>query len=102
MSPSRRGRNAVRGPGRRHRPLGDGGGSFAGDVGFAERGSHRDLYSSGGRYREMYDRQHGLDANLFLAPGEGEQGPAEKGLAPEAPAESPLPARPPVLGLVQP
>ncbi len=25
-----------------------------------------------GRYRELYDKQHGLEANLFLATGEGE------------------------------
>jgi len=37
-----------------------------------ERGTHSELYAAGGRYREMYDRQHGLEANLFLAPGEGE------------------------------
>jgi subfamily B ATP-binding cassette protein MsbA len=37
-----------------------------------ERGTHSELYAAAGRYREMYDRQHGLEANLFLAPGEGE------------------------------
>jgi ABC-type multidrug transport system fused ATPase/permease subunit len=42
-----------------------------------ERGSHRELYAARGRYREMYDRQHGLEANLFLAPGEGEEAPSE-------------------------
>jgi ABC-type multidrug transport system fused ATPase/permease subunit len=51
-----------------------------------ERGSHRALYAAGGRYREMYDRQHGLEANLFLAPGEGEAmseaGPAGEGASP--------------------
>jgi subfamily B ATP-binding cassette protein MsbA len=36
-----------------------------------ERGTHAELYARRGRYREMYDRQHGLEANLFLAPGEG-------------------------------
>ena len=36
-----------------------------------ERGTHTSLYALRGRYREMYDRQHGLEANLFLAPGEG-------------------------------
>ena len=36
-----------------------------------ERGTHDELFAKGGRYREMYDRQHGLEANLFLAPGEG-------------------------------
>ena len=49
-----------------------------------ERGSHAELHAAGGRYREMYDRQHGLVANLFLAPGEGE-GP-EEAPAPLAPA----------------
>ena len=38
-----------------------------------ERGTHDELYAKGGRYREMYDRQHGLEANLFLAPGEGDE-----------------------------
>ncbi len=36
-----------------------------------ERGSHPELHELGGRYREMYDRQHGVESNLFLAPGEG-------------------------------
>jgi subfamily B ATP-binding cassette protein MsbA len=26
----------------------------------------------GGRYYDLYTRQHGLEANLFLAPGEGD------------------------------
>lgn len=38
----------------------------------AERGTHEELYSMRGRYRELYDRQHGLERNLFLAPGEGD------------------------------
>jgi subfamily B ATP-binding cassette protein MsbA len=37
-----------------------------------ERGNHRELYMLGGRYYDFYTRQQGLDANLFLAPGEGE------------------------------
>src|ERR1700720_33903 len=37
-----------------------------------ERGTHASLYASAGRYRELYDKQHGLEANLFLAAGEGE------------------------------
>ena len=37
-----------------------------------ERGTHATLYALGGRYRELYDKQHGLEANLFLATGEGE------------------------------
>jgi len=37
-----------------------------------ERGTHEQLYILNGRYRDLYDRQHGLEANLFLAPGEGD------------------------------
>lgn len=35
-----------------------------------ERGTHAELHALQGRYRELYDRQHGLETNLFLAPGE--------------------------------
>jgi subfamily B ATP-binding cassette protein MsbA len=38
-----------------------------------ERGNHAQLYAFHGRYRDLYDRQHGLEANLFLAPGEGDR-----------------------------
>ena len=37
-----------------------------------ERGTHDELYAPGGRYFDLYTRQHGLEANLFLAPGEGD------------------------------
>src|SRR5882672_7056563 len=37
-----------------------------------ERGTHSSLYASGGRYRELYDKQHGLVSNLFLPSSEGE------------------------------
>ena len=37
-----------------------------------ERGTHASLYALDGRYRELYDKQHGLEANLFLATGEGD------------------------------
>jgi subfamily B ATP-binding cassette protein MsbA len=37
-----------------------------------ETGDHAALYQAGGRYRELYDKQHGLETNLFLAPGEGD------------------------------
>lgn len=37
-----------------------------------ERGRHDALLAAGGRYHELYTRQHGLDTNLFLAPGEGD------------------------------
>jgi len=42
-----------------------------------ERGSHAELFALGGRYYDLYTRQHGLEANLFLAPGEGDVVPAE-------------------------
>ena len=37
-----------------------------------ERGTHETLYALGGRYYDLYTRQHGLEANRFLAPGEGD------------------------------
>jgi subfamily B ATP-binding cassette protein MsbA len=38
-----------------------------------ERGTHEELYKLGGRYYDLYTRQHGLETNLFLAPGEGDK-----------------------------
>jgi subfamily B ATP-binding cassette protein MsbA len=37
-----------------------------------ERGTHTSLYASEGRYFELYTKQHGIERNLFLAPGEGD------------------------------
>jgi subfamily B ATP-binding cassette protein MsbA len=37
-----------------------------------ERGTHSELFTLQSRYWEMYTRQHALDENLFLAPGEGD------------------------------
>jgi ABC-type multidrug transport system fused ATPase/permease subunit len=37
-----------------------------------ERGTHEELYAMKGRYFDLYTRQHGLESNLFLAPGEGD------------------------------
>lgn len=36
-----------------------------------ERGTHASLYAAGGRYYDLYSKQHGVESNLFLAPGEG-------------------------------
>jgi len=41
-----------------------------------ERGNHAELFAMGGRYYDLYTRQHGLEQNLFLAPGEGDVIPA--------------------------
>jgi subfamily B ATP-binding cassette protein MsbA len=45
-----------------------------------ERGRHEELLALEGLYYELYTRQHGLEQNLFLAPGEGDSdGEAETG-----------------------
>jgi ABC-type multidrug transport system fused ATPase/permease subunit len=51
-----------------------------------ERGDHASLFAKGRRYYEMYTRQHGLEANLFLAPGEGGE------MEPDEPKPVPPPA----------
>jgi subfamily B ATP-binding cassette protein MsbA len=38
-----------------------------------ERGTHEFLYQRQSRYYDLYMRQHGLETNLFLAPGEGDK-----------------------------
>src|SRR5437870_767434 len=35
-----------------------------------ERGTHESLYAQGGRYYDLYTKQHAVETNLFLAPGE--------------------------------
>jgi ABC-type multidrug transport system fused ATPase/permease subunit len=51
-----------------------------------ERGNHAALYARNGRYRELYDKQHAVEADLFLAPGEGDAVP-ENGEEKKEPAE---------------
>lgn len=48
-----------------------------------ERGTHATLYAAGGRYYDLYTKQHGVEANLLLSPGECD----EIREAPAAPAE---------------
>jgi len=38
-----------------------------------ERGNHAELFALEGRYYDLYTRQHGVESNLFLAPGEGDK-----------------------------
>jgi ABC-type multidrug transport system fused ATPase/permease subunit len=47
-----------------------------------ERGTHPELFALRGRYWDMYTRQHQLDDNLFLAPGEGDVVPPDASLVP--------------------
>jgi len=42
-----------------------------------ERGTHESLYAAGGRYFDLYTKQHAVETNLFLAPGEGDAVPAD-------------------------
>jgi len=53
-----------------------------------ERGRHESLYALHGRYYDLYTRQHGVQTNLFLAPGEGldQAVPAEDAAPAGAPA----------------
>ena len=48
-----------------------------------ERGDHPQLFAARGRYFDLYTRQHGREANLFLAPGEGDSVAEDSGEAPE-------------------
>ena len=38
-----------------------------------ERGTHESLYAEHGRYYDLYTKQHGVESNMFLAPGEGDK-----------------------------
>ena len=56
-----------------------------------ERGDHATLLAAGGRYHELYTKQHAVESNLFLAPGEGDaipEGEDEKKAAKEPTAAS--------------
>ena len=46
-----------------------------------ERGTHSELYAVRGRYYDLYTKQHGIEANLFLAPGEGDDGNSADGVS---------------------
>jgi subfamily B ATP-binding cassette protein MsbA len=61
-----------------------------------ERGTHASLYAAGGRYYDLYTKQHGIETNLFLAPGEGDVEPddvraGDGETQPSAPAGAALP-----------
>jgi len=53
-----------------------------------EHGNHQSLYQFGGRYYELYTKQHGIEQNLFLAPGEGDTTEESPAVLPDgAPAD---------------
>jgi subfamily B ATP-binding cassette protein MsbA len=62
-----------------------------------ERGTHESLYDARGRYFELYTKQHGVESNLFLAPGEGDAASEESSgvetAASSLPRETVLPDR---------
>jgi ABC-type multidrug transport system fused ATPase/permease subunit len=58
-----------------------------------ERGTHEQLYAQGGRYFDLYTKQHGVESNLFLAPGEGDIVPDNGGDAAPKDAADPDPVR---------
>jgi ABC-type multidrug transport system fused ATPase/permease subunit len=52
-----------------------------------ERGRHEDLLARGGRYADLYNRQYGVEANVFRNPGETEK-PEEEPTLPRATADA--------------
>jgi subfamily B ATP-binding cassette protein MsbA len=52
-----------------------------------ERGTHASLYALGGRYYDLYTKQHAVETNVFLAPGESTV-EADEPSAPEVPSSS--------------
>ena len=61
-----------------------------------ERGRHETLLARGGRYADLYNRQYGLEANLFRNPGETAEEPEEE-KTPTAAADAGV-ARLPLIG----
>ncbi len=53
-----------------------------------ERGTHEQLYAARGRYYDLYTRQHGVEDNLFLAPGEGDALEVKDGNGSSGPARN--------------
>jgi len=45
-----------------------------------ERGRHRELLAIGGRYRQLYDKQYGMERDRFINPGEDFTPPASSAL----------------------
>ena len=52
-----------------------------------ERGRHEDLLARGGRYADLYNRQYGVESNVFRNPGETEK-PEQEETSPRAAADA--------------
>jgi subfamily B ATP-binding cassette protein MsbA len=59
-----------------------------------ERGNHEELLAARGRYHELYTKQHAVESNLFLAPGEGDA-------VPEQESETKKPTEPSAASLIR-
>jgi subfamily B ATP-binding cassette protein MsbA len=59
-----------------------------------ERGNHTELLAAQGRYYDLYTKQHAVESNLFLAPGEGDR-------VPESESERKGPAEPTAAGMMR-
>ena len=62
-----------------------------------ERGRHEELLAQRGRYADLYTRQHGVETNLFLNPGEAVRVEDEEKV-PVAPADAGAVGRLPLVG----
>ncbi len=56
-----------------------------------EQGNHHSLFQLGGRYWELYTKQHGIEENLFLAPGEGDTAEESAAVVPDVVPADPDP-----------
>ena len=65
-----------------------------------ERGNHASLYAAAGRYYDLYTKQHEVESNLFLAPGEG-SGESEDGDAASASGNGRAAALPDAIRLIR-
>jgi ABC-type multidrug transport system fused ATPase/permease subunit len=66
-----------------------------------ERGNHASLYAAAGRYYDLYTKQHEVEANLFLAPGEGSLDPEDADAARASASGRPSAALPDAIRLIR-
>jgi ABC-type multidrug transport system fused ATPase/permease subunit len=66
-----------------------------------ERGNHASLYAAAGRYYDLYTKQHEVESNLFLAPGEGQLDPEDSEAARASSSGRASPAIPDAIRLIR-